>query len=276
MEINKMKIFHELPLCLLDQAYNMTDGDYCLPHLVDKYKEYKNYFLKARKDGRFIICDNGLFEGITHTENDLLEKINLINPNIFIVPDVWNNTDLTLRNARYWMNNYKNDLPYLTNLMVVLQGETYSNIKLLYQHCIDLGFTYFAFNHSSIAYQNIFPHKNKLISQMMGRINLVGRLSNEGLISDSHYIHLLGCSLPQEFMHYEGYDFIKSVDTSNPIIKGLKGEVYDYFKSFTKPSEKIEEFMELEIGNNKLSAVLYNVKMFRRYIYKGTTKLADA
>ena len=45
---------------------------YMLPHLVDKYMQYEIYFLKARKDGRFIIMDNGLFEGVTHTTEDLV------------------------------------------------------------------------------------------------------------------------------------------------------------------------------------------------------------
>jgi hypothetical protein len=266
-----IKISHEVPLCLLQDSKEFNDYHYCLPHLLDKFSEYKRFFLKCREDGDFIIMDNGLFEGVTHTNKDLLEKINLINPNIFIVPDVWNNADLTLRNARQWMNNYKDSLPHLTNFMVVLQGETYYNIKLLYQHCVDLGFTHFAFNHSSITYQNMFPNKNKLVSQMLGRINLISRLYEEKMIWDSHYIHLLGCSLPQEFMYYDDYKFIQSVDTSNPIIKGAKDETYDPFNSLTKPSEKIEEFMEMDLNKRK-NMIIYNVKIFRRYIYDRINK----
>jgi hypothetical protein len=78
-----MKIFHELPLSLMPYGYKWTDGDYCLPHLLDKYIQYRTYFQNAKSDNRFIIMDNGLFEGITHTTEDLLDKINLIKPNIF-------------------------------------------------------------------------------------------------------------------------------------------------------------------------------------------------
>jgi hypothetical protein len=56
-----MKISHEVPLSLLKHNYEWSDYDYLLPHLLDKYQEYKDYFLKARKDERFIIQDNGLF-----------------------------------------------------------------------------------------------------------------------------------------------------------------------------------------------------------------------
>ena len=36
--------------------------------------------------------DNGLFEGVTHTTEDLFDKIWLVRPDIFIVPDEWNDS----------------------------------------------------------------------------------------------------------------------------------------------------------------------------------------
>ena len=97
-----MKISHELPLGLMHKAYEWNDYDYCLPHLIDKYQQYKLFFQKSRKDGRFIIMDNGLFEGVTHTKEDLFEKINLIRPNVFVVPDEWNDANRTLVNEFKW------------------------------------------------------------------------------------------------------------------------------------------------------------------------------
>ena len=102
-----MKISHELPLSLMHYSYEWNDIDYCLPHLIDKYTQYRLYFQKARLDKRFIICDNGLFEGEIHTNKDLLSKIKLINPNIFIVPDAWNDSTTTIRSAKHWIYNYK-------------------------------------------------------------------------------------------------------------------------------------------------------------------------
>ena len=43
-----MKISHELPLGLMHHAYEWNDYDYCLPHLVDKYDQYRIFFQKAR------------------------------------------------------------------------------------------------------------------------------------------------------------------------------------------------------------------------------------
>jgi hypothetical protein len=42
---------------------------------------------------------------------NLFEKINQFIPDVFIVPDAWNDSAITLRNAKSWMINYKQHLP---------------------------------------------------------------------------------------------------------------------------------------------------------------------
>jgi hypothetical protein len=262
-----MKISHELPLSLLPYSLGWNDYEYCLPHLLDKYETYKEYFIDARAKGRFIIMDNGLFEGVTHTIADLREKIKLIQPDIFIVPDAWNDKITTSVNAKHWLQY---EMPERTQLMVVLQGETVSDIKLLFQSCIDLGYKHFAFNHSSIVYQTLCPTENKLANQAVGRVLLLEQFKDENLIKDHHYIHLLGCSAPQEFTHYRDNwpkGMINSVDTSNPIICGALNIRYSDIGLLEKPSNKIEEFMELNL-ENQLEDIKFNVERFKRFCNK--------
>lgn len=258
-----MRISHEVPLSLLERSKHFNDYDYCLPHLLDKYEQYKNFYLQAKQDERFIIMDNGLFEGVTHTTEDLIEKINLIKPDIFIVPDEWNDSTITYKNAKYWMNVIKPQLPAETKLMVVMQGKMANQIESLYQNCVDLGYTHFAFNHSSVAYQNIFRHPNPLVNQMLGRTYMITNLKHDNVIKDSHYIHLLGASLPQEFLNYNTsyFNFIKSVDTSSPIINGILGIHYDDYGLTTKPSNKIEEFFENTFEDN-MGGIIFNINKF--------------
>lgn len=261
-----MKISHEVPLSLLELNKEWSDYDYCLPHLLDKYAEYKEYFLKAREAGRFIIMDNGLFEGVTHTTQDLLEKINLIEPDIFITPDEWNDRDMTAKNAKHW-TQYK--LPFRTKLMVVLQGKTVGEIHTLYQQCVDMGFTYFAFNHSSIVYQELAGSENKLANQSVGRVMLIEYLLSQGVIKEHHYIHLLGASTPQEFTFYRDMspNLINSVDTSNPIIVGALTQKYSDIGMLEKPLNKIEEFMESDL-TDKLEYIEFNVNKFKTFCNK--------
>jgi hypothetical protein len=249
----------------MHNGYEWNDYDYCLPHLLDKYLQYRIYFQKASLDGRFIICDNGLFEGVEHTTEDLIEKINLIIPDVFIVPDAWNDSAATLVNAKEWMNNHIHKLPEGVNLMAVCQGESLGELILTYQTLLDLGYTHIAFNHSSAAYQTMYPNLDPLKAQMYGRMEFIRRLVAENIINRRAYHHLLGCSLPQEFMSYKNWPFIQSVDTSNPILVGAEGIRYTDSGLTWKPKEKLEFYLEQDL-EGKIEDIIFNVQKFKDYV----------
>ena len=260
-----MKISHELPLGLMHYAYKWNDYDYLLPHLIDQYDQYRIFFQKSRLDKRFIIMDNGLFEGVTHTTEDLLDKINLVRPNIFIVPDTWNDANTTLVNAKSWMINFKENLPEGVNLMAVCQGNDMGELITTYQTLVDLGYEHIAFNHSSIAYQKEYTGMDPLKASMYGRMEFIRRLVQSGTIRKSHYHHLLGCSLPQEFMSYDDWKFVKSVDTSNPILVGAEGKRYSDSGITWKPKEKLEHYFEKDLSG-QLEDIIFNVNRFKSFI----------
>jgi len=260
-----MKVSHELPLGLMNHSYEWNDYEYCLPHLIDKYMQYRIHFQKARLDKRFIIMDNGLFEGVYHTTEDLLDKINLVRPSIFIVPDAWNDATATLVNAKSWMVNYRKVIPEETQLMAVCQGKDMGELMTTYQTLVDLGYTHIAFNHSSIAYQSENPNLEPLKAQMYGRMELVRRLVQADIIRKDIYHHLLGCSLPQEFMSYGDFPFIKSVDTSNPILVGAEGKRYTDSGITWKPENKLEHYFEKDLSGQK-NDIIFNVNKFKQFI----------
>ena len=260
-----MKISHELPLSLLHHGYEWNDYDYLLPHLTDQYLQYRIYFQKAKKDGRFIIMDNGLFEGVTHTTEDLLNKIELFRPNIFIVPDAWNDSTVTLVNAKSWMNNFKPNLPEGVELMAVCQGKTLAELTSTYNILLDLGYRHIAFNHSSIAYQEMYPEVKPLFAQMYGRMKFIRHLLQTGSLNKSVYHHLLGASLPQEYMCYNDWTFIKSGDTSNPILVGAEGVRYGDNGIDWKPKEKLEHYFEKDLTSAK-EDIIFNVNKFKQFL----------
>jgi len=260
-----MKVSHELPLGLMHYGYEWNDYDYCLPHLIDHYDQYRLYFQKARLDKRFIIMDNGLFEGVEHTTEDLLSKINLIRPNIFIVPDAWNDSAATLRNAKEWINNYIYEIPDGVNLMAVCQGESLGELIITYQTLLDLGYTHIAFNHSSIAYKDMYSNLEPLKASMYGRMEFIRKLVQTKTINKGIYHHLLGCSLPQEFMSYKDWSFIQSCDTSNPILVGAEGHRYTDSGLTWKPKEKLEHYFEEDLSG-KIDDIIFNVQKFKQYV----------
>lgn len=261
-----MKVSHELPLSLMTYAYQWNDYDYCLPHLIDKYTQYRLFFQKARLDKRFIIMDNGLFEGVTHTKEDLFDKINLIRPNVFVVPDEWNDANRTLVNAKSWMINYKSNLPEGVELMAVCQGQDVAELIRVYTTLLDLGYKYIAINHSSVAYEKLYPGEMPLLKkQMYGRMEFLRGLVEKDIIRKGVHHHLLGCSLPQEFMAYTGWSWIKTVDTSNPILVGAEGQRYTDSGISFKPSNKLEHYIEMNL-EDRMEDITFNVNKFKSYV----------
>jgi hypothetical protein len=257
-------ISHEVPLDLLDKSLKFNDYHYCLPHLL-KNKQYYQFFKSASERDDLIIMDNGLFEGVSHTIEDLLEKINDIKPSIFITPDAWNDPETTIKNAKKWIDYYADKIPTTTKLMAVVQAKTVSDAMLTYSKLIELGYTHIALNHAGVFYKELYQHQNELLSLMNGRIRFVNILPSLKGFSKSIHHHLLGATLPNEFSNYKGlqYEFIKTIDTSNPVIYGLKNGRYPEEVLLDKPKEKLETFFDQRLTPQQVSDVLYNVKHFK-------------
>jgi len=260
---NKIQVSHEVPVSLLEKSLEFNDYDYCLPHLLDENKEYRDFFYKSRWDlGRYIVMDNSLHElGEAYDYKRLKYWISELEPHEFIVPDVWEDKTHTLVNAKFWS---KMDLPLNTTKVAVVQAkslgeaiECYNTLKTSHQY------TKIAFSYGASYYNDLFPHPNPMIGKMMGRILTITTLYKKQVITKCDSVHLLGCSLPQEFSYYSDFPFIDSIDTSNPIIHGLKGIRYSDFGLLYKESDKIDKLIGL---NGNWEDVEYNIRKFRSFI----------
>ena len=100
---------------------------------------------------------------------------------------------------------------------------------------------------------------------MYGRMEFIRKLVAGGSIRKDVYHHLLGCSLPQEFMSYGDWSFIKSVDTSNPILVGAEGIRYTTSGLNFKPKEKLEHYFEKNL-DDKIEDIIFNVTKFKSFI----------
>jgi hypothetical protein len=98
-------------------------------------------------------------------------------------------------------------------------------------------------------------------------MEFIRRLVEKGTIRDTYYHHLLGCSLPQEFMAYSDFEWINSVDTSNPIIVGSEGVRYGENGIEHKPKTKIEELFDVNL-EDKMEDIIFNVNKFKSYVRK--------
>jgi len=259
-----IKIAHEAPKSIFSRVQDFTDYDYALVHLFEEDKDYYNQFKQAVEKGREVILDNSIFELEEAFDAERFAYwINELKPTWYIVPDALEDTKRTMSQMAGWNVKYSN-LP--GKKIGVVQGKTYKQIKACYEYMdklAEVDMIAISFDYSY--YQESVPHPNKYVSWMLGRVKLLGDLLRDGIINENKPHHLLGCGVPQEFSFYReaGYDWIYSLDTSNPVVHGLKEIPYTDQGLWNKESQKLFTMINSEVSSKQWSDVLVNIQKFR-------------
>ena len=228
-----MKVSHEVPRCLLTASTEFNDYDYCLPHLLDEDEHYRNFFYESKKQGRYIIMDNSLHElGKAYNHERLLHWITELEPDEFIVPDVWMKQAQTCAQAKYW-RQFK--YPKKTKIVAVVQGEDKIKAHLCAGLIRDLGYDKLCISYGADWYGDT-P-----LNKALGRINFVKELLEDKRYKDTKF-HLLGCAVPQEFGWYRNEPQIESIDTSNPIMAALEDTRYNMWGLDLKPKANMNDY----------------------------------
>lgn len=256
-----IKISHETPLCLLGDSEKFNDYDYCLPHLLDEEEGYLEYFRQAKAKGRYIIMDNSLHElGTAYNSERLIHWINELEPDEFIVPDVWEDRDTSVSNAKEWI---KVILPKNTTKVAVVQAKTIHEAFTCYKTYKDLGYEKIAFSYGASYYNNVIPHPNKDLGKALGRLSVISALLETKVISQNDRIHLLGCSVPQEFGWYRGFECIESIDTSNPVMATLENVRYSNAGLNKKPKANMNDYFYMLSEQVNYELLANNLLKFR-------------
>ena len=259
-----IKIAHESPKSIFKNLQEFTDYDYALVHLFEEDKEYYNLFVDALKQGREVILDNSIFELEEAFDAERFSYwIKELKPSWYIIPDALENAEKTMQQMADWTKSYKN-LPGKS--IGVVQGKNYREIKECYRAIDELSpcdMIAISFDYSY--YEESVPHPNKYVSWMLGRVKLLGDLMRDKVINTKKPHHLLGCGLPQEFLFYKNsnYDWIYSLDTSNPVVHGIKGIRYSDEGLWDKESQKLFEMINYDVSDKQLHQVLNNINKFR-------------
>mgnify|MGYP000350632257 CR=1 FL=1 len=255
-----MKVSHEVPRCLLTASTEFNDYDYCLPHLLDQDEDYKRYFENARDEGRYVIMDNSLHElGEAYNHERLRYWINELKPNEFIVPDVWMKCAETAAQAKYWLQ-FK--YPKKTKLTAVIQGENKNQAYLCANLLADLGYDKLCVSYGATWYNDFFPHTNVDMGKALGRVRFVQGLLKLDQLKDIK-LHLLGCSIPQEFGWYSNNPRIESIDTSNPVMAALEGIWYNDNGLNTKPKANMNDHFDMMFDELDYQNIIHNTRKFR-------------
>ena len=256
-----MKVSHEVPRCLLTASPEFNDYDYALPHLFDQDEEYLQYFKDAKKAGRYIIMDNSLHElGKAYNHDRLRYWIKELEPNEFIVPDVWMDCSSTAAQAKYW-SQFSGIYPE-TKFTAVIQGEDKNQAYLCATLLANLGYEKLCVSYGATWYNDFFPHTNPDMGKALGRVRFVQGLFKLDHLKDIKF-HLLGCSIPQEFGWYDNNPRIESIDTSNPIMAALENIWYEDNGLNIKPKANMNDHFDIDFLEVNYLNVKHNVNKFR-------------
>lgn len=258
-----IKIGHEAPKSIFYEIEKVTDYSYALVHLFEEDQEYYNLFKKAVKQGREIILDNSIFELEKAFDADRFRYwVERLKPTWYIVPDVLENAGGTMAKMAEWNGRYRKGLPGKT--VGVVQGKTYEEIVDCYEYMDNIAqVDMIAISFDYSYYEQSFPHSNKLVSWMLGRVKLLGDLLRDGIINETKPHHLLGVALYREGLYYKDYNWIYSMDTSNPVVYGIKNGIY-IDPVWEKPSEKLFTLINKEVSPQELSSIISNIQTFNK------------
>jgi len=258
------KIAHEAPLSIFDEVQNLTDYDYALVHLFEENDEYWDKFVQAKGKGREIILDNSIFElGEAFSADKFYPWIERLQPTWYIIPDKLEDAQVTVKNVKEWQHVAG------CKSIGVVQGKNYDEMEWCYKEIephvdkVAISFDY-SFFIDADQYGNL---PTKFHYYMFGRDDLIHRLLYNNIINTSKPHHLLGCGLPQEFKSYKGYEWIDSLDTSNPVVAGIKGIEYDGVCGLEdKPSVKLFTLINEYIDERTRATIRRNIDWFKQIV----------
>jgi len=205
--------------------------------------------------------DNSLHElGEAYDHKRLLHWVNEIKPDEFIIPDVWEDIVGSIENADTW-SEY--EFPEGVEKVAVVQAKSLHEAIECTRAYKRLGYKKIAYSYGASYYNDICPHPNKDLGKALGRISVISTLHNQGFLTDGDRVHLLGCSVPQEFGWYEGINCIESIDTSNPVMATLDGSKYTNGGLLNKPKSNMNNHYDesLLVDNELLN---HNLRKFKQ------------
>jgi len=260
-----IKIAHECPKSIFNEVEAKTDYSYALVHLFEEDQQYYDQFTRIRDEGGEIILDNSLFELETPFDSDrFFYWVEKLKPTWYIIPDALEDKNLTIANCLDWHKKYKTDCKSIA----VVQGKTYEEVVECYQ-AIEPLVDKVAISFDYSFFKEWFPHQfTKYHQYVLGRQALLHKMVNDKVINLNKPHHLLGCGLPQEFASYQSlYPWIDSIDTSNPVVAGMKGIRYNGMRGLEdKPSQKLYTMINSDVTEEQKANIFYNIDMFRKIV----------
>lgn len=270
---NGVMVSHEMPLCLMNSiGEKVNDYTYILLHRYLEDPLYKNVIMGSPGVNGdpygWSYLDNSCYELGASLSNEVLYKAcQEIKPSVVILPDVLGNASETFIRTKDFIEQYPETIEYG---MAVIQGNTFDEMVECYQTFRDFRDAY-ARQFFMIGIPFVFSWVDKKPSvQAAERVRLLKYLNDNRVIDKNRWHHLLGTWQAFEFAFYRNYNWIRSIDTSNPIMAAIDGNRYEEGIGLTeKPIATFDSTFHMPESAIDMDLVYHNCSEFRIIVNGG-------
>lgn len=189
----------------------------CLAWLALQNADYKAYFKKKAEQGEFVILDNGENEKKQITGDTLIELAIEIGAKELVLPDTFRDTKDTMRKVIEFLRKYRKRLrQHKIRTMAVVQGDTIPNALQHYRTYSKMA----EIDTIGLGFDNYYTleHPDKTQGGMFTRLLLTETISKHVPSRRLKTVHLLGLYNPIELKYQAKHTWIRSNDSSAPVL----------------------------------------------------------
>src|SRR3990172_3432979 len=250
------------PISMINDLCPKGHIELCFTHLLkDSVSAYKNYYFEAKTKGRFVILDNGIMElGYSMTTDDLLSVSFELKPNLVTPPEILNDGNSTLKLTYDFINVFERSGLYpSTKILGVAHGTTLKDWCSSFQELLQIPYV----ERIGVPYDIPFDVFTLTASSNNRLKNLVTRRTELCNWIAENYptapIHLFGLAHPSELPLQAKHPFIKSIDTSLPVMAAINSIKYDYSK-FGQYEKKVLD-INLPYDKSSVELAIHNISI---------------
>jgi hypothetical protein len=256
-----MKVAIISPTAHLSEFSKQGDLEMCLLSVAAKDPKYLKYYQNARRKGRVVIADNGIYEeGASLSTKEIIELAMIIKPQMVVTPEVFGDCNGTLKVYKEFIKAIAVTPLVNSEFMTVAHGKNFHELM----KCIDVleGDSFISM--IGLPFNIRYWGDPTSLNIALNRVRVVNQLQDFGV---GKHIHLMGCSDPIEMLFHNLFNtsakFLYSQDTSSAVVHGMNGIA---ITERGLPCEKIKEKLDfsMTIPKEKHMLINQNIKMIKK------------
>ena len=256
-----MNVFVTPPLKHLELSELGDHNFYVLAQLYKNNEAYREYVHKAKKQSRFIICDNGAGdEGEVVQKEELYEIMKEIQPNEIIPTDTLYDSYQTLSDFHWFVRKMTNENINNVKILACPQGNDLKEYLRCYKIMEDNEKV------STIGWsKKTLPfviYKDNQKDQNIAEARNYFYLKRQNLLQKP--VHCLGMGDPQEFLLYNRNRLMRSTDSCYAILAAINNiDLSKNFKRVPTPAD----YFDMELNSTQIELAKKNVEFIKNCCY---------